>query len=252
MTIECCSYAHGTPPGTGRDAIGRHRGELVLPCRGDEREGGQQLLASLLVDPFGGRTTPARKRSSAGPCRRTRCCCCIRRRRTSPSRGLCVRRISAVRLVTKALPEAAVFIRRKLGPEPSCLRAVKPVSEGPPPALAPAQQAIAWAHHLVFFFPLWLVGMPALLEGLLHAPRPVRQTLIGMVEDSDHARRGGTQCTGPGTNANLRRASRQLRNCVPIMGGLTILEFYCAGAAGPDHRHKKSPARDPVFHGISP
>lgn len=36
-----------------------------------------------------------------------------------------------------------------------------------PPALAPAQQAIQWAEHLVFFFPLWMGGMPALLKGFL-------------------------------------------------------------------------------------
>jgi putative NADPH-quinone reductase len=36
-----------------------------------------------------------------------------------------------------------------------------------PPALAPAQEAIHWADHLVFFFPLWLGGMPALLKGFL-------------------------------------------------------------------------------------
>ena len=36
-----------------------------------------------------------------------------------------------------------------------------------PPALRPAQEAISWAEHLVFFFPLWLGGMPALLKGFL-------------------------------------------------------------------------------------
>lgn len=36
-----------------------------------------------------------------------------------------------------------------------------------PPALAPAQEAIRWADHMVFFFPLWLGGMPALLKGFL-------------------------------------------------------------------------------------
>jgi putative NADPH-quinone reductase len=36
-----------------------------------------------------------------------------------------------------------------------------------PEALAPAQKAIQWAEHLVFFFPLWLGGMPALLKGFL-------------------------------------------------------------------------------------
>jgi putative NADPH-quinone reductase len=36
-----------------------------------------------------------------------------------------------------------------------------------PAALEQAQQAIAWADHLVFFFPLWLGGMPALLKGFL-------------------------------------------------------------------------------------
>lgn len=36
-----------------------------------------------------------------------------------------------------------------------------------PPALKPAQEAIQWAEHMVFFFPLWLGGMPALLKGFL-------------------------------------------------------------------------------------
>ncbi len=36
-----------------------------------------------------------------------------------------------------------------------------------PPALLPAQEAIRWADHMVFFFPLWLGGMPALLKGFL-------------------------------------------------------------------------------------
>ena len=37
----------------------------------------------------------------------------------------------------------------------------------PPPAIAEAQAAIAWAQHLVFCYPLWLGSMPALLKGLL-------------------------------------------------------------------------------------
>lgn len=40
-------------------------------------------------------------------------------------------------------------------------------SEPLPPALVPAQDAIRWGDHLVFFFPLWLGGMPALLKGFL-------------------------------------------------------------------------------------
>ncbi|WP_395701006.1 NAD(P)H-dependent oxidoreductase [Aquabacterium sp.] len=36
-----------------------------------------------------------------------------------------------------------------------------------PLALRPAQDHIRWAEHLVFFFPLWLGGMPALLKGFL-------------------------------------------------------------------------------------
>jgi putative NADPH-quinone reductase len=36
-----------------------------------------------------------------------------------------------------------------------------------PPALAPVQEAILRAEHLVIFFPLWLGGMPALLKGFL-------------------------------------------------------------------------------------
>lgn len=36
-----------------------------------------------------------------------------------------------------------------------------------PPALAPVQDDIRWAQHLVFFYPLWLGGMPAMLKGFL-------------------------------------------------------------------------------------
>lgn len=36
-----------------------------------------------------------------------------------------------------------------------------------PASLKPAQEAIRWAEHLVFFFPLWLGDMPALLKGFL-------------------------------------------------------------------------------------
>jgi len=37
----------------------------------------------------------------------------------------------------------------------------------PPPAIADAQRAIAWAEHLVILYPLWLGDMPALLKGFL-------------------------------------------------------------------------------------
>jgi len=36
-----------------------------------------------------------------------------------------------------------------------------------PPTLAQAQADIAWAQHLVLFFPLWLGDMPAVLKGFL-------------------------------------------------------------------------------------
>lgn len=36
-----------------------------------------------------------------------------------------------------------------------------------PAGLAQAQQDVRWAEHLVFFFPLWLGDMPALLKGFL-------------------------------------------------------------------------------------
>ena len=36
-----------------------------------------------------------------------------------------------------------------------------------PAAIAPLQDAIAWADHIVFVFPLWLGGMPAMLKGFL-------------------------------------------------------------------------------------
>lgn len=36
-----------------------------------------------------------------------------------------------------------------------------------PPAVMAAQEAIRWAQHLVFFYPLWLGDMPAMLKGFL-------------------------------------------------------------------------------------
>ena len=36
-----------------------------------------------------------------------------------------------------------------------------------PASLKPAQDDIAWAEHIVFFFPLWLGDMPAKLKGFL-------------------------------------------------------------------------------------
>ena len=36
-----------------------------------------------------------------------------------------------------------------------------------PPVLQPAQDDIAWAQHVVIFFPLWLGDMPALLKAFL-------------------------------------------------------------------------------------
>ena len=36
-----------------------------------------------------------------------------------------------------------------------------------PASLKPAQEDIGWAEHIVFFFPLWLGDMPALLKGFL-------------------------------------------------------------------------------------
>ncbi len=36
-----------------------------------------------------------------------------------------------------------------------------------PQGLQDAQDALAWAQHIVIFFPLWLGGMPALLKGFL-------------------------------------------------------------------------------------
>jgi len=48
------------------------------------------------------------------------------------------------------------------------LRSQKDWLEGEVPAsLRPAQDVIHWAGHLVFFFPLWLGDMPALLKGFL-------------------------------------------------------------------------------------
>lgn len=48
------------------------------------------------------------------------------------------------------------------------LRGKKDWEQGVVPAsLLPAQEDIAWAEHVVLFFPLWLGDMPALLKGFL-------------------------------------------------------------------------------------
>lgn len=48
------------------------------------------------------------------------------------------------------------------------LRRPKDWQEGvPPPAVAAAREAIAWAQHLVFLYPLWLGDVPALFKGFL-------------------------------------------------------------------------------------
>ena len=48
------------------------------------------------------------------------------------------------------------------------LRSQKDWMTGEVPAtLRPAQETVRWADHLVFFFPLWLGDMPALLKGFL-------------------------------------------------------------------------------------
>jgi len=48
------------------------------------------------------------------------------------------------------------------------LRSQKAWEEGAlPSTLVDAQKAIAWADHLILFFPLWLGDMPALLKGFL-------------------------------------------------------------------------------------
>ncbi|NBJ13103.1 NAD(P)H-dependent oxidoreductase [Microvirga arsenatis] len=47
----------------------------------------------------------------------------------------------------------------------------------PPPAIAEAQQALAWAEHVLIIYPLWLGGMPALLKGFMEqAFRPAFMT----------------------------------------------------------------------------
>ena len=103
------------------------------------------------------------------------------------------------------------------------LRTMEEFQHGVPPAsLKDAAEAIGWAEHIVFVFPLWLGTMPALLKGrsarvvvtlgmpaffyrlwfLSHGIagmrrnilnfvgiKPVRETLFGLVEGVSAARR---------------------------------------------------------------
>lgn len=52
-----------------------------------------------------------------------------------------------------------------------------------PASLKPAQDDIYWAQHLVFFFPLWLGDMPALLKGFLE--QVARPNFAFHAEDSN-------------------------------------------------------------------
>lgn len=52
-----------------------------------------------------------------------------------------------------------------------------------PPTLAQAQAAIAWAQHIVIFFPLWLGDMPAMLKGFLEQ---VARPGFAFTRDADH------------------------------------------------------------------
>jgi putative NADPH-quinone reductase len=47
------------------------------------------------------------------------------------------------------------------------LRSVESWSAPPPPAIARAQQTIAWADHIAILYPLWLGDVPALLKAFL-------------------------------------------------------------------------------------
>lgn len=55
-----------------------------------------------------------------------------------------------------------------------------------PPALELAQDSIAWADHLVFFYPLWLGSMPALLKGFLEQ---VMRPGFAVPSPEDHRRK---------------------------------------------------------------
>jgi putative NADPH-quinone reductase len=55
-----------------------------------------------------------------------------------------------------------------------------------PPALEQAQDSIAWADHLVFFYPLWLGSMPALLKGFLEQ---VMRPGFAVPSSEDHRRK---------------------------------------------------------------
>jgi len=56
-----------------------------------------------------------------------------------------------------------------------------------PAALAPAQEAIRRAEHVVLFFPLWLGGMPALLKGFLEQ---VARPGFALSRPDEHGRQG--------------------------------------------------------------
>lgn len=70
-----------------------------------------------------------------------------------------------------------------------------------PPGLAAAQADIAWAEHLVLFFPLWLGDMPALVKGFLEqVARPgfAFQRTAGPPQGSLPPSGGGSPPGGPG------------------------------------------------------
>lgn len=77
-----------------------------------------------------------------------------------------------------------------------------------PPQLAPAQDDIAWAQHLVIFFPLWLGGMPALLKGFL-----------------EQVARPGFAFTGERTNPFLHKGLKGRSARVVVTMGMPALVY---------------------------
>lgn len=79
-----------------------------------------------------------------------------------------------------------------------------------PPALAPVQRDILWAQHLVWFFPLWMGGMPALLKGFIEQV----------------ARPGFAVGAGENPMTNKRLAGRSARLVVTMGMPALVYRYY--------------------------
>jgi putative NADPH-quinone reductase len=101
-----------------------------------------------------------------------------------------------------------------------------------PPSLLQAQEDLAWASHLVLFFPLWLGDMPALFKGFL-----------------EQVARPGFAFKGDATNPFAQKGLKGKSARVVVTLVFPCAQRQIAGAQHPGFRRGVASPRDTGGHG---